>query len=334
MDFGMIGGIVGLIGAGLQASNQAAQIEEEYAALNWQKQRAVQQDWFAQAGRQDAFGNVTKYNPATNMWEVHLTGEQQNIQDAQQREQLLQLTQDAPAARKMRQALQQRAQEAEQPYKKAALGYQYDLPPTVPALQSQLTTLMATNDMLKSKADQALIMRSALRMGQGANPAEIIKAVSDQLGASDVTNNRLLQARKQAIGEETQLQQQHETQYGKPMSVWANIMQQGGNLPSGPSTTSTINQALNSAITGQQSGMTNAFNAGTTGVSNAMQALAKAMGQSPDLSKVAELFAKMKFGGAGTGGTEDPTGDSGVSSFGQSSYTNDPGYGASDESDF
>ena len=55
--------IAGLIGAGLQYSAQQQQLEESYAALQWQKNRAGQQDWFSQAGKQDPLGNLTHYDP-------------------------------------------------------------------------------------------------------------------------------------------------------------------------------------------------------------------------------------------------------------------------------
>src|SRR5215471_4010745 len=140
---GMIGGIIGLVGAGLQAQAQASQVEFEYAQLNWQKQRAVQQDWFAQASRSDMYGNTTRYDPALNKWMVDLSPDQLAIRDAQEKEQLLQLTKDAPAARKIRQAIQERAQMAKEPFNVAQLGYRYDQPPSEDAIRSELTGLMA-----------------------------------------------------------------------------------------------------------------------------------------------------------------------------------------------
>src|SRR5215831_1210508 len=307
---GMIGGLVGLVGAGLQASAQAAQVEYEYAALNWQKQRAREQDRFAQAARSDMYGNVTRYDPILNKWMVDLAPEQKDIRDASEKEQLLQLTKDAPAARKIRQAVQERAQMAKEPFHRAAMGYQYDQPPSEEAIRSQLTGLMATNDMLRSKADQALIMRSALRMGAGARAPDIIQATDLQLGDPQKVKDRMLQARQQALQEYGQRLQQHEAQWGKPMEVWGNLMGQGGDLPN--LSKGDISQSLNSNINSQQSAMMNAFDKGTQGVSSAMQALAGAVGKSPDLSGVASAFGKMKFGGSGgkaTGQTQDDTYD-------------------------
>src|SRR3954471_6759632 len=198
---GMLGGIVGLVGAGLQAQAQAAQVEYEYAALNFQKQRADKQDRFAQASRTDMYGNTTGYDPILNKWDVKLTPDQTQIRDSGEKEQLLQLTKDAPAARKIRQAVQQRAYDAKEPFLKASLGYQYDQPPSEAAIRSELTGLMANNDMLRSKADQALIMRSAMRMGAGARAPDIIQATEAQLGDAKTQQNRMLQARQQAVQE-------------------------------------------------------------------------------------------------------------------------------------
>lgn len=315
---GMIGGLVGLVGAGLQAQAQAAQVEFEYAQLNWQKQRAAQQDRFAQAGRQDMYGNKTGYDYLKNEWTVNLTPDQQAIRDAGEKEQLLQLTKDAPAARKIRQAVQQRAYDAKEPFLKASLGYQYDLPPSEASIRSELTNLMATNDMLRSKADQALIMRSAMRMGSGARAADIIQATNAQLGNRETQNNRMLQARAMALDEYKNRLQQHEAQWGTPMKVWGDLMSQGGDLPNIQK--STVDQGINSMINSQMQGANTAFNQGTQGVSSAMTALANAVGKSPDLSAAASAFGKMKFGGGGGKAAGDDTYDPTINNMGFSSY--------------
>ena len=316
---GLIGGIVGLVGAGLQASAQASQVEYEYAALNWQKERAREQDRFAQASRTDMYGNVTGYDPILNKWNVTLTPDQQAIRDAGEKEQLLQLTQDAPAARKIRQAVQQRAAMAAEPFHEAASGYQYMQPPSEEAIRSELTGLMANNDMLRSKADQALIMRAGLRMGQGARAPDIIQATDQQLGNSQTIQNRMLEARKQALQEYGVRQQQHEVQYGTPMKVWGDLMSQGGDLPN--ISRSNVDQGINAMINSQMQGMNSAFNAGTQGVSSAMQALAGAVGKSPDFSAAASAFGKMlKPGDKKSGGSDDTTYDPTINTGGFSSY--------------
>ena len=300
----MIGALVGLVGAGLQAQAQHDQLMFQYARFNWEKQRALQQDWFAQASRSDMYGNVTRYDRNLNKWVVDLTPDQLAIRDAQEKEQLLQLTKDAPAARKIREAVQQRAYEAKEPFEKAKAGYQYDQPPSERAIRSELTTLMATNDMMRSKADQALIMRQAMRMGGSGRPEAIIQATNAALGDPERVKNRMLQARQQALQEFGQRTQQHEAKWGTPMKVWGEYMQQGGDLPNIGK--SNLDQSINSMINAQAGAMTNAFNAGTRGVSSAMEGLASAAGKSPDLSAVAGALAKMKFGAGKQGGSGQP----------------------------
>jgi hypothetical protein len=339
---GMLGGIVGLVGAGLQASAQAAQVNYEYAALNWQKQRAREQDKFAQASREDMYGNVTGYDEATNKWGIKLTGDQTRMRDATQKEQLLQLTKDLPAARAIREKIQQRSKDAYEPYLRASLGYQYDQPQSEEATRSDIATLMATNDMARSKADQALMMRSAMRMGSGGKAADIIQGVDQELGKGN--QNRMLEARKMALGEHAARLQQHEQKWGTPMKVWGDIMQQGGQAPN--VSNAQTEQSLGNALGQQQAGMMSAFQAGTQGVGNAMQSLAAAVGKSPNMSGIS-------FGGGGKGGggstrqaaaprqkadpyeyTYDPTQYSeGTSVFGQSSYDDRSagGWGSSDE---
>lgn len=288
---GMLGGIVGLVGAGLQAQAQAAQVQYEYAALNFQKQRAAKQDRFAQAGRTDMYGNRTGYNELLNEWSVKLAPDQEKIRDAQEKEQLLQLTEDAPASRAIRKRIQTRSKDAVEPFNKAQLGYQFDQPKSEAAIRSELTGLMAANDMERAKADQSLIMRSAMRLGSGAHATDIINATNQQLGKD--LPDRMLEARKQALAEHGQRVQQHEAEWGTPMRFWGDLMAQGGNMPDIPK--GSLEQALNAQIGQQQSGMASAFAQGTQGVSAAMQALAKSVGQSPNLSGI-------KFGGGGAGG--------------------------------
>jgi len=318
---GMLGGIIGLVGAGLQAQAQHDQLMFQYAQFNWQKQRADTQDRFAQAARKDMYGNKTAYDRATNEWGVTLTPDQKEIMDAQEKEQLLQLTKDAPAARKIKQAVQQRAEMAKEPFNRAQLGYQYDQPKSEAAIRSELTGLLATNDMIRSKADQALIMRQALRAGGSGHPQEIIQVTDQQLGNPETTKNRMLQARQMAMDEYSKRQQQHEVQWGTPMKVWGDLMSQGGDLPN--ISKGNVDSGINSMINSQMQGMMSAYNQGTNGVSSAMTALANAAGKSPDLSAAASAFGKMKFGGSkkSEDDTYDPTTNAmGLSSYGQSGF--------------
>ena len=339
----MLGALVGLVGAGLQASAQANSLAYQYAHFNWEKQRADKQDWFAQAAREDMYGNVTGYDPVLNKWSVKLTPDQLAIRDAQEKEQLLQLTKDAPAARKIREAIQQRAYEAKEPFHRASIGYQYDQPKSEGAIRSELTNLMATNDMLRSKADQALIMRQAARMGRGGRAADIIQSVDQELGNADKTRNRMLEARKQALAEYGQRMQQHEAQWGTPMKVWGDLMGQGGDIPNIGK--GNLDQSINSMINSQMQGMQSAL--GNKGVGSAFDALAKAAGQSPDLSNVVKALSSQKFAqkqaakdgsSGGSDDTYDPTVMAGTSTFGKSGWSdggrNDYGWESSSWGDY
>jgi hypothetical protein len=155
---------------------------------------------------------------------------------------------------------------------------------------------MATNEMEKSKADQALLMRSAARLGTGAKAAEIINATDQKLGNAQNVRDRMLQARNDALKEFGARGALHESQWGKPMEVWGSLMAQGGDLPAIPRSSATDSTGA------QQQAMLAAFNQGTRGVSGAFDGLASAAGKSVDLSGVAKALASIKAGGSGKGG--------------------------------
>ena len=225
---------------------------------------------------------MTQY---VNIWTTDLAPTQKEISDAQQKEQFLSLTQDAPAARKVRQAIQQRAEEAKVPFQRASVGYQYDQPPSEEAIRSKLTGLMATDQMLKSKADQALVMRSAARLGRGAKASDIINATDQSLGNAATTSNRMLTAQQDALKEFAARQQLHQQQWGDPMKMWGDLMAQGGNIPNIPHT------AFADPSGDMASKMASAFQSGTSGIGRAMNAVGTALGKSPDLDPLAKLLA-------------------------------------------
>ena len=278
----------------------------QYAHFNWEKERANQQDWFAQASRKDQYGNKTGYNRALNEWDTTLSPTQQQISDAQQKEQLLQLTKDAPAARKVKEAIQARAYDAREPFHKAATGYQFDLPPSQDALQSQLSRLMASNDMQKTKSDQSMIMRQAARLGRGGDASRIIQSADQNLGNANTSNNRMLQARNEALKEYAGRQQLHEAQWGEPMKMWGALMSQGGDMPNIPK------NAMPDVSGQMQQQLLSAFNQGTSRVGSAFDSLAAAAGKSPDLSAVAKALASVGKGTKNSKGQDDQTTYGGV----------------------
>jgi hypothetical protein len=313
----MLGAITGLIGAGLQAQAQQDALQLSYAKFNWEKQRANTQDRFAQASRSDQYGNKTGYDPISNEWSIALTPTQKEISQGGEKEQLLGFK-DAAAARKVKQAVQARAHDAIEPFKKAAAGYQYDQPRSEGAIRSDITGLLATNEMMKSKADQALIMRQAARLGRGADASAIIQATDQKLGKAENVQNRMLQARNEAVKEFAGRQQLHEAQWGEPMKMWGNLMAQGGDIPGIPKSMMTDSTGA------MQQGMLQAFNQGTQGVGGAFDSMIGAAGKSPDLSSVAKLLAGIgSKSSKNSKGQEDDTTYGGTTSFGKASGGDD-----------
>lgn len=318
-----LGAITSLVGIGLQAQAQAAQLNLQYAQFNWQKQRAREQDRFAQAGRQDAYGNETYFDSGLNKWMTKLTPMQKQIMQGGEKEQYLQLTKDAPAARKVREAVQKRSEEAKEPYNQAVNAYRYAQPPSELSIKNDLTRLMATNQMARSKADQALLMRQAARMGTGAKAEEIINAVDSSLGKGQ--KDILLQARNQAVQERAARVAAHETEFGPQLKMWAELMQQGGNMPDMPK----FGQGgdLANSISQQNAAMQQAFGRGTSGVSDALGGLASAAGKSPDFSGLAKILASIDQNKK----SKEAKDDSYLNTAGESSYSqNVPGYGYSE----
>jgi hypothetical protein len=238
---------------------------------------------------------------------------QKDISDLSQKEQLLQLKEDAPAARRVRQAIQARAHDAIEPFKKAAAGYQYDQPRSEGAIRSELTGLLATNDQMRTKADQAMMMRQALRLGRGADATKIIQSADQKLGNRENVQNRMLQARNEAVKEFAGRQQLHEAQWGEPMKMWGALMAQGGDVPGIPKS------ALTDSTGAMQQQMLSSFNQNTARVGSAFDSLAKAAGQSPDLSGIAKALASIGKGGKNSKGQDDETTYGGVTQFGKSS---------------
>src|SRR3954471_14647917 len=309
----MLGAITGLIGAGLQAQAQHDSLMFQYAKFNWEKQRADKQDRFAQASRSDQYGNKTAYDELLNEWGIKLTPTQKELTQGGEKEQLLQLK-DAGEARKIKRQVQERARSAVEPFKKAAAGYQFDQPRSEGAIRSELTGLMANNDMMKAKADQAIMMRQAARLGRGADASKIIQSTDAKLGNAGAQSNRMLQARNEAVKEFAGRQQLHEAQWGTPMKMWGELMAQGGDIPGIPKS------GLTDTTGAQQQAMLSAFNQGTRGVSGAFDGLSSAAGKSVDLSGVAKILAGIgsKSGKKNSQGQDDETSYSGTTSFGKS----------------
>jgi hypothetical protein len=173
---------------------------------------------------------------------------------------------------------------------------------------------MANNEMMKTKGEQALIMRQAARLGRGADASKIIQSADAKLGNAANTQSRMLQARNEAVKEFAGRQQLHEAQWGTPMKMWGELMAQGGDIPGIPKSAFTDTSGQ------QQQAMLSAFNQGTRGVSGAFDSLATAAGKSPDLSGVAKVLASIGKGAKNSKGQEDETTYGGTTSFGKSNW--------------
>lgn len=297
---GMLGAITGLIGAGLQASNQAAQIQQQWAALQFQKQQAAKQNRFAQAARTDAYGNKQSYDDILNEWIIALTPTQKQITQAGERENLLSLTEDAPRNRRQKQRAEQNALEAGKRYQQVLADFTYDQPKDERAIRDELEHTLMGGKTQAMKDQQGIIARQALRMGKGADLAKIIKATDDAYG--EELPALMAKTRMGAMEERKNRINQHNQQYMPEMQMWQQIMQNGGG--DAQIKFSDTPQALSA----QQGQMAQSIQAAmqneASSVGGAMNALGSAMGKSPDLSGVASAFSKMGNAGGGTkGGT-------------------------------
>lgn len=293
----MLGAITGLIGAGLQASSQAAQQQIAWAQLQYQKNRDRQQQRFAQAARTDAFGNKQSYDDILNEWIIALTPTQKQITQAGEKEQLLSLTEDAPRARRQRARMEENAKAAGKEYEKALAGYKYDQPASEGAIRDELEKLILGGRQQQMHDDQGIIARQALRMGKGADIAKIIKATDDQYG--QILPQLMLQAREGARNERSQRLAQHSQQYMPEMQMWQQIMQNGGQ--DGNIRFSDTPEKLMAQQGQMASAIQSAMQSGASSIGQAYSALGTAMGKSPDLSGVAGSLGKLD-GGSGSAG--------------------------------
>jgi hypothetical protein len=289
------GALVGLVGAGLQASAQAEQQTIELMNLRFQQRMAADNMRFAQATRTDAYGNKQRYNEATNTWETDLTPTQRAIVGAGEQEQLKKLTEDATRNRLILEEQRQRGLAAIPDYNKALAGFRYDQAPSRGADENQLYTLMSLASQDVMGGDRQAIGRTLLRQGRGADYALAIKAMDDAQGQSVGPN--LLRAYEQSIPQFAQDVQQRQQHYLPLLDALQRTM--AGGASSAPSPYSTVPNELN-AIEGQQAAaIQSAFTSGASGVGGAFNELAKAAGQSPNLSGVASALSGLGKGGGG-----------------------------------
>ena len=300
---GILGAITGLIGAGLQASAQAAQQQIAWAQLIEARNARREQRRLATAARQDQYGNRTSYDDIANEWRMTLTPMQSRISKAGEKENLLQLTEDAPEARKQKRMIQQRARDAKEPYNAALAKFKYREPPKEDAIRGEITNLLASNEVAQGKENQAMLMRGALRLGRGQDIPQLIKATDDQLGGKQA--EIALKARQAAREEASQRTSEHTNQYMPEIQMWAKLMEGGGEPVDIKEWTA--GRDLNTTQGAMASAMQQALANGSGQVGAAYNALGTAVGRSPDLSGIAQILARMgstqAYGRQGSGGT-------------------------------
>lgn len=223
--------VVGLAQALMGASAASSANDVAMANLAYQKQRDRDNQRLATATRTDQYGNVQRYNPATNAWEIQLTPLQQALQSAQTSEQYKGLTKDAAMRRELAQQQFARSQEAGKDYQRAQTGYRYDQPPSQESDIADVTQALIQARSKALNSAGATLGRQALRLGQSNAIPAIMKGVADQEGAG--LEDQLIKGKaagKQAYAQDVSA---HENKYLPALRQFASTMDdvQVPNLP-------------------------------------------------------------------------------------------------------
>jgi hypothetical protein len=269
------GAIFGLIGAGVNASNQAMSLAIAMENLRWQKEQARKQERFSQAARTDVYGNKQYYDYLANEWKVKLTPRQKAITTADERERLLSLTEDAQRNRQLRRRLAERSRDAEGQYYATLAGYKYDKPASEDAITHELAKLiaMAKSDSMRESAKP--VAAQLLRTGKGALLPQLLRSQAQESGGT--IGDTMLKARSQAVQEAASREQQHQSKYLPALQYFAQIMNDGGG--NGNIMFTTLPQEKAQEQTAQNQLMMRALESAGTNVGNAYSAAAKAAGQ-------------------------------------------------------
>lgn len=313
---GMIGGVVGLIGAGLQYSAQEEANQVAWANLNFQKQQAGKQFRLSTAGRGDAYGNMQSYDPIGNTWSTKLAPRQNQIIKAGETEQLKSLTTDATRNRILRQQQVERSRVGADRYNEALAGYQYDKPDSEMAIRNQILDALTQGAQAGDTKTKDALMLQAVRLGRGGDIPRIVKASEDSVGAN--LSGLMNQSRDLARNEFMQRTQQHDQQYLPEIQAWDKIIQEAN--PAALQPFSNVPQQLSALQQNQFAGMESALSSGANEVGGAYATLAKSLGQSPDLSGAAKAFGSLGGGGGGKSGKSGGGGGGGSGGFTSPSF--------------
>lgn len=304
---GLLGGIVGLVGAGLQFSAQEEANQVAWANLNFQKQQAQKQFRLSTASRTDAFGNQQSYDPISNTWNIVLSPRQNQIIKAGETEQLKSLTEDATRNRILRRQQVERSRVAANDYNDALAGYQYNKPDSEAAIRDQiLDGLTQANQQQATDIKNATVLQAA-RLGRGQDIPRIIKDINDSEGSK--LFDLMDKSRDLARNEWIQRTQQHDQQYLPEIQAFDKIIQEAN--PAALQPFSQVPQQLSQLQQNQFAGMESALSSGANEVGSAFATLAKSLGQSPDLSGAAKAFSSIGGGGGKASKSSSSGGNSG-----------------------
>jgi hypothetical protein len=179
---------------GIYNSSRANSLARENLA--YQKERDRQQMRFGQASRQDAYGNVNRYDAALNKWITDLTPAQLALMKAGEHEQTLALTEDAGRNRETRRRAYQRGQDAAEDYNRELAAFRSDTP-SEGSIMSDLTGLI-----MRSRGGGGGRVNTNNFLRQGGN-LPVVSGGGGGSGVQDVAE-ALLEARRGALGEKGQ----------------------------------------------------------------------------------------------------------------------------------
>lgn len=329
MDPISLAALISLVGAGAGAYSSKNAADVSGAGLQFQREQAQQANRLGTAGHSDAFGDTTTYDPATNTWNTTLSPTQKAIADAQQSEQYKTLTSDAARNRAIKNLQYQMAGDAGKDYNTALAGFRYDQPASQGAIQDKLTTLMTNADNAASSSNESLASRELLRQGRGGDLNSLVKTIQDNRGKALAGDQ--LKAYTGSLGEEQQLQQQHQSKYLPALQQSASTVAAAGGAPVD---TSSIAPLL---MQGQQQNSQQALNAllqSNKEVGDSYHDYATTLQKgAPNLSGIASLYKAIADQKTGKGDPYSLSGSGKTGRGGSSSY-DDPWAGSSIPSNY
>lgn len=200
----------GVSGAGIMAQSQANQNATNlgYLQLYETRRQNREREELAKATRQDAYGNETVYIPGIG-FRTNTTPLTSSILDAEQKEQLANLTQDAPRNRAAAERRDARSQLADEDFTGLLSEYRNRERPNREVIEHQALrdALMAREQGKREATD--VLSRQAMRMNNSGALAQVAKQVSE--GNQGSLAQALASARdvgRQRYGQEVALDQQ------------------------------------------------------------------------------------------------------------------------------